>query len=214
MSGDRSSTEPEPEGSNPGPEARAEELPRQPGGISAWFNSGPKPPADDAAQGRLEDVDSWNGASGDTALDDERSDSSGVPVVAAARGGATADRTGEGRRVVQVRILDGEEPDQVSSSSDRDDAQPEQGVTPDQKPTFLTWAELVAARLPGAARRGAFQVRQLPHPGSRRGHGLHRWNGAQVPGRHQARRAAGHCRRLRTSSSNRRPGDSRTFGQR
>lgn len=136
MSGDRSSTEPEPEGSNPGPEARAEELPRQPGGISAWFNSGPKPPADDAAQGRLEDVDSWNGASGDTALDDERSDSSGVPVVAAARGGATADRTGEGRRVVQVRILDGEEPDQVSSSSDRDDAQPEQGVTPDQKQHF------------------------------------------------------------------------------
>ncbi|MFJ7416886.1 hypothetical protein ACIQWZ_39770 [Streptomyces sp. NPDC098077] len=47
---------------------------------------------------------------------------------------------------MQVRIPDGEEPDQASSSSDRDDAQPEQGVTPDQKPTPLTGAELVAAR--------------------------------------------------------------------
>ncbi|MDG9687682.1 DUF2637 domain-containing protein [Streptomyces sp. DH18] len=145
-SGDGSSTEPEPEGSNPGPENRAEELPGgQPDGTSAWFDSGPKPPAEDAAQDRLEDVESWNGASGDTALDDARSDSSGVPAAAAA-GGATADRTGEGRRVVQVRIPDAEEPDQASSSNDRDDEQPEQDVTPDQEPTPLTGAELVAAR--------------------------------------------------------------------
>ncbi|MCX4523854.1 DUF2637 domain-containing protein [Streptomyces anulatus] len=144
-SGDGSSTEPEPDGPNPGPENRAEELPGQPGGTSAWFDSGQKAPAEDAAQDRLEDVESWNGASGDTALDDARSDSSGVSAAAAA-GGATADRTGEGRRVVQVRIPDGEEPDQASSSNDRDDEQPEQDVTPDQEPTPLTGAELVAAR--------------------------------------------------------------------
>ncbi|MFI0763045.1 DUF2637 domain-containing protein [Streptomyces anulatus] len=142
-SGDDSSTEPEPEGPNPGPEARAEELPGLHGGTSAWFNSAPKPPAEDAAQDRLEDVKSWNGESRDTA---ERSNSSGVPVATAAPGGATADRTGEGRRVVQVRIPDGEEPDQASPSSDRDDEQPEQDVTPDQEPTPLTGAELVAAR--------------------------------------------------------------------
>ncbi|WP_331735730.1 DUF2637 domain-containing protein (plasmid) [Streptomyces anulatus] len=144
-SGDGSSTEPEPEGSNHGPEDRAEELPGQPGGTSAWFDSGQKAPAEGAAQDWLEDVESWNGASGDTALDDERSDSSGVPAAAAA-GGATADRTGEGRRVVQVRIPDGEEPDQASPSNDRDDEQPEQDVTPDQEPTPLTGAELVAVR--------------------------------------------------------------------
>ncbi|MFI2318846.1 hypothetical protein ACH5AP_39315, partial [Streptomyces anulatus] len=91
-------------------------------------------------------LESWNGASGGTALDDERSDSSGVPVAAAAPGEATADRTGEGRRVVQVRIPDGEQPDQASPSNDRDDEQPEQNVTPDQEPTPLTGAELVAAR--------------------------------------------------------------------
>ncbi|MDX3488222.1 DUF2637 domain-containing protein [Streptomyces sp. ID05-18] len=145
-SGDGSSTESEPEGSNHGPEARTEELPGQPSGTSAWFNSGPKPPAENAAQDRLEDAGSWNGASGGTALDDERSDSSGVPVAAAAPGGATADRTGEGRRVVQVRIPDDEEPDQASPSIDRDDEQPEQDETPDQEPTPLTGAELVAAR--------------------------------------------------------------------
>ncbi|MFD5344673.1 hypothetical protein ACFWJY_13130, partial [Streptomyces anulatus] len=145
-SGDGSSTEPEPEGSNPGPEARTEELPGHLGGASDWFNSGPKPPAEDAAQDRLEDVESWNGASGGTGLDDERSDSSGVPVAAATPGGATADRTGEGRRVVQARIPDDEEPDQASPSYDRDDEQPEQGLTPDQEPTPLTGAELVAAR--------------------------------------------------------------------
>ncbi len=145
-SGDPSSTEPEPEGPNPGPQHRAEELPGQPGGTSAWFDSGQKAPAEDAAQDRLEDVESWNGASGDIALDDGRSDSSGVPVAAAASGGATADRTGEGRRVVQVRIPDGEEPEQASPSNDRDDEQPEQDVTPDQEPSPLTGAELVAAR--------------------------------------------------------------------
>ncbi|MFJ9188535.1 hypothetical protein ACIRQO_36465, partial [Streptomyces anulatus] len=145
VSGDGSSTETEPEGSNHGPEDRAEELPGQPGGTSAWFDSDPKPPAEDAAQDRLEDVESWNGASGDTALDDARSDSSGVPA-AAAPGGATADRTGEGRRVVQVRIPDGEGPHHASPSNDRDDEQPEQDVTPDQEPTPLTGAELVAAR--------------------------------------------------------------------
>ncbi|MFF2236311.1 hypothetical protein ACFVVW_37535, partial [Streptomyces anulatus] len=144
-SGHGSSTEAGPEGSNHGPEARTEESPRQPGGTTAWFGSGPKPPAEDAAQDRLEDVESWNGASGDTALDDELSDPSGVPAAAAA-GGATADRTGEGRRVVQARIPDGEEPDQASPSNDRDDEQPEQDVTPDQEPTPLTGAELVAAR--------------------------------------------------------------------
>jgi hypothetical protein len=144
-SGDASSQEPEPEGSNPGPEDRAEELPGQPGGTSAWFDSGQKAPAEGAPQDRLEDVESRNGAFGDAALDD-RSDSSGVPVAAAAPGGTAADRTGEGRRVVQVRIPDGEEPDQASPSSDRDDEQPEQEETPDQEPSPLTGAELVAAR--------------------------------------------------------------------
>ncbi|MFH8873734.1 DUF2637 domain-containing protein [Streptomyces griseus] len=145
-SGDTSSTDPEPEGSNPGPEVRAEDLPGQPGGTSAWFDSGQKAPAERAARDRLENLESWNGASGDTALDDDRSDSNGVPVAAAAPGEAAADRTGEGRRVVQMRIPDGEEPDQASPSNDRDDEQPEQEETPDQEPPPLTGAELVAAR--------------------------------------------------------------------
>ncbi|MFH9296713.1 DUF2637 domain-containing protein [Streptomyces sp. NPDC017520] len=146
-SGDGSSTEPEPEGSNPGPEDRAEELPGQPGGrTSAWFDSGQKAPAEGMAQDRLENLEFWNGASGDTAFDDERSDSNGVPVAAAAPGGTAADRTGEGRRVVQVRIPDGEEPDQASPSSDRDEEPPEQAETPDHELTPLTGAELVAAR--------------------------------------------------------------------
>ncbi|MFC8707942.1 hypothetical protein ACFUIV_37985, partial [Streptomyces anulatus] len=145
-SGDGSSAESELAESNPGPETQVEELPGQLGGTSAWFDSGHKIPAEDAAQDRLEHVESWNGKSGDSALDDERSDSSGVPVTAAVPGGATADRTGEGRRVVQVRIPDGEEPEQASPSNDRDDEQPEQDVTPDQEPTPLTGAELVAAR--------------------------------------------------------------------
>ncbi|WP_331762740.1 DUF2637 domain-containing protein [Streptomyces anulatus] len=146
VSGDGSSSETRPEGSNHGPEDRAEELPGQPGGTSAWFDSGQKTPAEGAAHDQLEKLESWNGASGDTALDDERSDSSGVPVAAAAPGGATADRTGEGRRVVQVRIPDDEEPDQASPSYDPDNEQPEQEETPDQEPTPLTGAELVAAR--------------------------------------------------------------------
>ncbi|EHM31537.1 hypothetical protein SPW_0063 [Streptomyces sp. W007] len=145
-SGDGSSTELDPEGSNSGPLAHAEGLPGQPGGTSAWFDSGPKPPAEVAAQDRLGDVESWNGKSGDTALDDEGSDSSGTPVAAAAPGGATADRTGKGRRVVQVRIPDDEERDQASPSNDRDDEQAEQAETPDQEPPPLTGAELIAAR--------------------------------------------------------------------
>ncbi|WP_228925418.1 hypothetical protein [Streptomyces sp. DH7] len=47
---------------------------------------------------------------------------------------------------MQVRIPDGEEPHQASPSNDRDDEQPEQDVTPDQEPSPLTGAELVAAR--------------------------------------------------------------------
>lgn len=47
---------------------------------------------------------------------------------------------------MQVRIPDDEEPDQASPSYDPDNEQPEQEETPDQEPTPLTGAELVAAR--------------------------------------------------------------------
>ncbi|WP_245170751.1 DUF2637 domain-containing protein, partial [Streptomyces anulatus] len=142
-SGEGSSTGSEPELSNPGPEADAEELPGPRGGASAWFDAGPKAPADGGAQDRLENSEPWNRASGDAALEDEHSHSSPAPVAAAASSGATADRTGEGRRVVQMRIPDDEEPNQASPPDDRDD---EQDKTPVQEPSPLTGAELVAAR--------------------------------------------------------------------
>ncbi|SCD65813.1 hypothetical protein, partial [Streptomyces sp. OspMP-M43] len=145
LSADGSSTEPEPEESSPRPEAEAEGLREQTGGTSAWFGSGPKAPPEETGQDRLEALESWNGASGDTALDDGRSNSSGVPEAAVTSGGATADRTGERRRVVEMRIPDGELPGQAVSL-DHSEEQLVGDRTPAQELPQLKGAELVAAR--------------------------------------------------------------------
>ncbi|MFI9019614.1 hypothetical protein ACIGZI_36920, partial [Streptomyces griseus] len=146
LSGDGSSNEPEPEGvASPRPEAEAEGRREQPGGTSAWFGSGPKSPPEETGQNRLEVLESWNGASGDTALDDRRSNSSGVPVAAVTVGGATADRTGERRHVVEMRIPDGELPGQAVSL-DRNEEQLAGDKPPVQELPQLKGAELVAAR--------------------------------------------------------------------
>ncbi|MFF5894224.1 hypothetical protein ACFY72_36465, partial [Streptomyces globisporus] len=123
-----------------------EELPVPGGGPSAWFGSEPKAPVEDPMRDGLEDPEGWNGASGDTAPDADRSDSSAVPDAAAVPGGATAARTGERRRVVQMRIPEGEETDGASPANGPDDAQPDRDEPSGQGSSPLTGAELVAAR--------------------------------------------------------------------
>lgn len=117
------------------------ELPVPGGGPSAWFGSEPKAPLEGATQDRLEGPEGWNGASGDTAADADRSNSSAVSDGAA----ATAARTGESRRVVQMRIPEGDETDGASPADGPDDAQPDREEPPGQGSSPLTGAELVAA---------------------------------------------------------------------
>ncbi|MGW8488267.1 hypothetical protein ACWGLD_18510, partial [Streptomyces sp. NPDC055886] len=129
----------------PGPDV--EKLPAPGGRASAWFGSEPKTPVEETtAQDKLEDLEGWNGASGDTAPDDERSRSSAVPHAAAVPGGATAARTGERRRVVQMRIPEGEETDGASPSDSPHDVPPDQEEQQEPESSPLTGAELVAAR--------------------------------------------------------------------
>ncbi|MFB8023526.1 hypothetical protein ACFC36_33690, partial [Streptomyces rubiginosohelvolus] len=143
-SGDGSPTASEPEDPGPAPRPDADEVPGPRAGTSAWFDAGPKEPADDTGPHRLEDLESWNGASGDTALNHDPSHSSSEPVAAAASSGATADRSGTRRLVVDVRIPDDELPHQASPS-DRDEEQPAQDEAP-QDSSPPTGAEVVAAR--------------------------------------------------------------------
>ncbi|MFJ9195460.1 DUF2637 domain-containing protein [Streptomyces globisporus] len=135
-----------PQGIPAGRGSSVEELPVPGGGPSAWFGSEPKAPLDGPTQDRLEDPEGWNGASGDTAPDADRSNSSAVPDAAAVPGGATAARTGERRRVVQMRIPEGDETDGASPADGPDDAQPDREEPPGQGASPLTGAELVAAR--------------------------------------------------------------------
>ncbi|MFL0028435.1 DUF2637 domain-containing protein [Streptomyces sp. NBUL23] len=146
LSGGGNSTEPEAEGPIPHPAVEAEDQPGQPGGTSAWFDPGPRSSAREVEEGRLESLESWNEASGDTARDDRRSNSSGGPVAAEVANGTTADRTGERRRVVQMRIPDDEKLGQAPPSAGRDDEPSDREETPDPDPSPLTGSELVAAR--------------------------------------------------------------------
>ncbi|MFF7492824.1 hypothetical protein [Streptomyces rubiginosohelvolus] len=123
-----------------------EELPVPGSGPSAWFGSEPKAPVEDPTRDGLEDPEGWNRASGDTAPDADRSDSSAVPDAAAVPGGATAARTGERRRVVQMRIPEGEETGGASPADGPDEAQPDRDEPSGQGASPLTGAELVAAR--------------------------------------------------------------------
>ncbi|MFD8477327.1 hypothetical protein ACFV2E_35620, partial [Streptomyces globisporus] len=129
-----------------GPASNVEELPVPGGGPSAWFDSEPKPLLEGPTHDKLEDLEGWNGPSGDTAPDAELSDSSAVPDAAAVPGGATAARTGERRRVVQMRIPEGDETDGASPANSPDDAQPDREEPPGRESSPLTGAELVATR--------------------------------------------------------------------
>ncbi|MFF3974855.1 DUF2637 domain-containing protein [Streptomyces rubiginosohelvolus] len=124
-----------------GPGSSVGELAVPGGGPSAWFGSEPKAPLEGATQDRLEGPEGWNGTSGDTAADADRSNSSAVSDGAA----ATAARTGESRRVVQMRIPEGDETDGASPADGPDDAQPDREEPPGQGSSPLTGAELVAA---------------------------------------------------------------------
>ncbi|MGW6463656.1 DUF2637 domain-containing protein [Streptomyces rubiginosohelvolus] len=129
-----------------GPGSDVEELPAPGDGTSAWFGSEPKAPVEATAQDKLEDPEEQNGASGDTAPDDERSSSSAVPHAAAVPGGAAAARTGERRRVVQMRIPEGEETGGASPGDGPHDVQPDREEPQGRESSPLTGAELVAAR--------------------------------------------------------------------
>ncbi|MFD5695305.1 hypothetical protein ACFXGS_34480, partial [Streptomyces rubiginosohelvolus] len=133
-----------------GPGSDVEELPVQGRGPSAWFGSEPKAPVEGETQDKLEDLEGWNGASRDTASDAEPSGSSAVPRAAAVPGGATAARRmGESRRVVQMRIPEGEETDGASPADGPHDGQPDREEPPGRESSPLTGAELVAARYLG-----------------------------------------------------------------
>ncbi|MET8732137.1 hypothetical protein ABZV81_33925, partial [Streptomyces parvus] len=143
-SGEGSHTASQPEDPGPAPEPEAGEVPGPRAGTSAWFDARPEEPADEAGPHRLEDVESWNGASGDTALDHDPSHSSSELVAAAASSGAMADRSGIRRLVVDVRIPDGDLPHQ-ELPSDRDGEASAQDEAP-QDSSVPTGAEVVAAR--------------------------------------------------------------------
>ncbi|MXG30471.1 hypothetical protein GRQ63_33490, partial [Streptomyces sp. YIM 132580] len=134
-----------------------ERSPRQGDATSAWFGSGQETPSGSASHAPLEEVELWNEATRDNAPEEQPSPSSShsdVPVGAAAgsRGGATADRTGQGRRVVQIRIPEPHGGDQTPAHTPPgDDAEePEREPVGEEAPVHeervLSGAEVVAAR--------------------------------------------------------------------
>ncbi|MFB6654132.1 hypothetical protein ACFCZ4_32530, partial [Streptomyces microflavus] len=151
-------TEPDPQ-----PEAApvGERAPGPEGGTSAWFGSGQETPSGGAPQATLEEVESWNEASRDNAPEEQRSSSnsdSNAPVGAAAgsSGGATADRTGRGRRVVQMRIPEPHGGDRTpahhtrpgdgAEEPARKPVEPVEEEAPAHEERVLSGAEVVAAR--------------------------------------------------------------------
>ncbi|MFJ9530526.1 DUF2637 domain-containing protein [Streptomyces cyaneofuscatus] len=127
----------------------------QVGGTSAWFGTGQKTPSGGAPQTALEEVESWSEANRDTAPEEQRSPSnshSNAPVGAGARGGATADRTGQGRRVVQMRIPEPDEGDHApaltppGNGAEEAEREPVEGEFPVHEEKVLSGAEVVAAR--------------------------------------------------------------------
>ncbi|MEU0002681.1 hypothetical protein ABZ069_37940, partial [Streptomyces microflavus] len=146
-------TEPDPQ-----PQAApvGERAPGQAGGTSAWFGSGQETPSGSAPQTALEAVESWNEATRDNAPEEQPSPSnspSNAPVgAAAASGGATADRTGQGRRVVQIRIPEPHGGDRTPAHAPPGNGaeEPERQPTDEEAPVYeervLSGAEVVAAR--------------------------------------------------------------------
>ncbi|MFJ8405968.1 DUF2637 domain-containing protein [Streptomyces microflavus] len=141
----------------PDPQSEAapvgERAPGQAGGTSAWFGSGQETPSGSVPQTTLEGVKSWNETTPDNAPEEQRSPSN-APVGAAAgsSGGATADRTGQGRRVVQIRLPEphgGEQAPAHTPSGDgaeEPERKPVEEKAPDHEGRVLSGAEVVAAR--------------------------------------------------------------------
>ncbi|MGW7397865.1 DUF2637 domain-containing protein [Streptomyces cyaneofuscatus] len=140
----------------PGSEAApvGERAPGQVGGTSAWFGTGHEALTEGAPEIASEEAESWNDATRDNEHGEQRPPStshSNAPVGTAAGGGATADRTGQGRRVVQMRIPEpddrGQAPAHTSPSDDAEepDGEPvEEALVHGEK--ALSGAEVVAAR--------------------------------------------------------------------
>ncbi|MFJ8762750.1 hypothetical protein ACIREP_37850, partial [Streptomyces cyaneofuscatus] len=128
---------------------------RQMGGTSAWFGTGQETSSGGAPQTALEEVESWNEATRDNDLGEQRSPSnshSNAPVGAAAGGGTTADRTGQGRRVVQMRIPEPDDGDQAPAhtppgeGAEEPEREPVAAELPVHEKRALSGAEVVAAR--------------------------------------------------------------------
>ncbi|MFI8164482.1 hypothetical protein ACIF6I_35420, partial [Streptomyces microflavus] len=135
-----------------------ERVPGQAGGTSAWFGSGQEAPSGGAPQAALEEVESWNEASRGNAPEEQRSSSNSDSNVAVGAGagssGATADRTGQGRRVVQIRIPEPHGGDRTPAHTPPGDGAEEPARKPvepvEEAPAHeervLSGAEVVAAR--------------------------------------------------------------------
>ncbi|MFJ3438969.1 DUF2637 domain-containing protein [Streptomyces cyaneofuscatus] len=148
----------------PDPQSEAapvgERAPGQAGGTSAWFGTGREAPSGGAPQTALEEVESWNEATRDTAPEEQPSPSnsdSNAPVGAGAgsSGGAMADRTGQGRRVVQIRLPEPHGGDRTPAQAPPGDGAeeparkpvvPVEEKAPAHEERVLSGAEVVAAR--------------------------------------------------------------------
>ncbi|MFJ3481451.1 hypothetical protein ACIPNI_33415, partial [Streptomyces microflavus] len=137
----------------PDPQSVGERAPEHAGGTSAWFGSGQETPSGGAPH-ELEEVES---AARDNAPEERRSLSnsySNAPVgsTAGSGGGATADRTGQGRRVVQMRIPDPGDggqvlaPTRLGDGADEPAREPTKEEAPVHEEKMLSGAEVVAAR--------------------------------------------------------------------
>ncbi|MEW1616555.1 DUF2637 domain-containing protein, partial [Streptomyces sp. NPDC088744] len=118
-------------------------------GTTAWFGSGQETSSGGFPQTALEKVESWNDTSRDNAHEGEHSYSS-APSNAATGAGATADRAGHGRRVVQMRIPDHDEHRGPEHSPAGGAAEESERETAEEvlvhKEKALTGPEIVAAR--------------------------------------------------------------------
>ncbi|MEV7253810.1 hypothetical protein AB0N96_35730, partial [Streptomyces cyaneofuscatus] len=138
--------------------------PGQGGGTSAWFGSGQDAPSGSAPQATLEEVESWNEAARDNAPEERRDSSNSdsnaaVGAGAGSSGGARADRTGQGRRVVRIRIPEPHGGDRTPAHTPPGDGaeeparkpvEPVELVEEEEAPAHeervLSGAEVVAAR--------------------------------------------------------------------
>ncbi|MER7750307.1 hypothetical protein ABT013_34130, partial [Streptomyces bacillaris] len=121
---------------------------------SAWFGSGQETSSDEAPQAALEEVESWNDAIRDNTPEEQRplsSSPSNAVAETAGGGGATADRTGQGRRVVQMRIPEPNDGKQAPVHAPRDggegsEREPAAEEPPVPETKALSGSEIVAVR--------------------------------------------------------------------